>query len=164
MKTPQQKIEKYEAKIVELKKQIENENNPQSPDNFFLEIFNGATVKIDLEKYPNSIFYFSGETFLLEIEKQGEKLIAWFNYYKIWNPISTTNAWNYSQTQEFLTVTIEEHFKLRELTAFYCINNQSYMIEEHFKLRKVTAHRASLYPLVAIEEHFKLREVTAGKK
>ena len=142
MKTPQQKIEKYEAKIVELKKQIENENNPQSPDNFFLEIFNGATVKIDLEKYPNSIFYFSGETFLLEIEKQGEKLIAWFNYYKIWNPISTTNAWNYSQTQEFLTVTIEDHFKLRE----------------------VTAHRASLYPLVAIEDHFKLREVTAGKK
>ena len=125
-----------------MKKQIENENNPQSPGNFFLEIFNGATVKIDLEKYPNSIFYFSGETFLLEIEKQGEKLIAWFNYYKIWNPISTTNAWNYSQTQEFLTVTIKEHFKLRELTA----------------------HRASLYPLVAIEDHFKLREVTAGKK
>ena len=164
MKTPQQKIEKYEAKIVELKKQIENENNPQSPDNFFLEIFNGATVKIDLEKYPNSIFYFSGETFLLEIEKQGEKLIAWFNYYKIWNPISTTNAWNYSQTQEFLTVTIEEHFKLRELTAWHFIFNKPASIEEHFKLRKVTAHRASLYPLVAIEDHFKLREVTAGKK
>ena len=164
MKTPQQKIEKYEAKIVELKKQIENENNPQSPDNFFLEIFNGATVKIDLEKYPNSIFYFSGETFLLEIEKQGEKLIAWFNYYKIWNPISTTNAWNYSQTQEFLTVTIEEHFKLRELTAYVDFAPDRVAIEEHFKLRKVTAHRASLYPLVAIEDHFKLREVTAGKK
>ena len=164
MKTPQQKIEKYEAKIVELKKQIENENNPQSPDNFFLEIFNGATVKIDLEKYPNSIFYFSGETFLLEIEKQGEKLIAWFNYYKIWNPISTTNAWNYSQTQEFLTVTIEEHFKLRELTARNSPFQFHQQIEEHFKLRELTAHRASLYPLVAIEEHFKLRELTAGKK
>ena len=164
MKTPQQKIEKYEAKIVELKKQIENENNPQSPDNFFLEIFNGATVKIDLEKYPNSIFYFSGETFLLEIEKQGEKLIAWFNYYKIWNPISTTNAWNYSQTQEFLTVTIEEHFKLRELTARTGQDLSATQIEDHFKLREVTAHRASLYPLVAIEDHFKLREVTAGKK
>ena len=117
MKTPQQKIEKYEAKIVELKKQIENENKPQSPTDFFLEIFNGATVKIDLEKYPNSIFYFSGDTFLLEIEKRGEKLIAWFNYYKIWNPISEKNTWYYAQTQEFLKVTIEEHFKLREVTA-----------------------------------------------
>ena len=164
MKTPQQKIEKYEAKIVELKKQIENENNPQSPDNFFLEIFNGATVKIDLEKYPNSIFYFSGETFLLEIEKQGEKLIAWFNYYKIWNPISTTNAWNYSQTQEFLTVTIEEHFKLRELTALKSFTLSNCSIEEHFKLRELTA--ISVYQLFRyqIEDHFKLRKVTAEKK
>ena len=117
MKTPQQKIEKYEAKIAELKKQIENESKPKSPTDFFLEIFNGATVKIDLEKYANSILYFSGDTLLLEIEKREEELIAWFNYYKIWNPISKQNAWDYSQTQEFLKLTIEEHFKLREVTA-----------------------------------------------
>ena len=141
MKTPQQKIEKYEAKIAELKLQIENQSKPKSPKDFFLEIFNGATVKIDLEKYPNSIFYFSGDTFLLEIEKRDEKLIAWCNYHKIWDPISTTNAWNYSQTQEFLTVTIEDHFKLREVTADARNFLPSSKIEEHFKLREVTAKK-----------------------
>ena len=116
--TPQQKIEKYESEIAKLKIQIEQESKSQSPKDFFLEIFNGATVKIDLEKYPDSIFYFSGDTFLLEIEKQDEKLIAWFNYNKIWNPISKQNAWDYSQTQEFLQERIEDHLKLREVTAY----------------------------------------------
>ena len=117
MKTPQQKIEKYEAKIAELKLQIENESNLQSSTYSFPQILNNATIKIDLEKYPNSIFYFSGDTLLLEIEKREEKLIAWFNYSKIWNPISKQNAWDYSQTQEFLQERIEDHLKLREVTA-----------------------------------------------
>lgn len=118
MKTPQQKIEKYEAKIAELKLQIENESKPKSPKDFFLQIFNQELRKMPYdEKYPNSIIYFSGETFLLEIEKREEKLIAWFNYNKIWNPISEQNAWDYAQTQEFLKVMVEYHFKLREVTA-----------------------------------------------
>ena len=141
MKTPQQKIEKYEAKIAELKIKIENENKQQSPKDFFLQIFNGATVKIDLEKYPNSIFYFSGDTFLMEIEKQDEKIIAWVNYNKIWIPISEQHASNYSQTQEFFKLTIEDHFKLREVTVIDAHEPIGTAIEDHFKLREVTVKK-----------------------
>lgn len=89
----------------------------ETPEQFFDSIFNkDLTRKVDFDKYPNSQFYFDGETLMLEIEKRGETLYAWFNYFKIWNPISTKNNWNYDQTQAFLKVRIEEHFKLRDVT------------------------------------------------
>ena len=113
MKTPQEKIEKYEAKIAELKKEIE-EQNPQSPKDFFLKMINGSTIKIDHYKFPNSTFYFDGDSLLLEIKKKEEKLYAFLNYEEIWNPISSQNNWNYSQTQEFFQLMIEDHFKLRD--------------------------------------------------
>jgi hypothetical protein len=137
MKTPQEKIEKYESKIAELKKEIEDQKL-QSPEDFFLQI-NNSTFKIDAKKYPNSTFYFDGETFLLEIEKRKEKWYVWFNNDKIWDPISRQNSWTWSQTQEFLKLSIEDHFKLRDVTArrrYYCYFRN---IEDHFKLRDVTA-------------------------
>lgn len=111
--TKQQRIENIEKELAQLKLELQEE----TPEEFFNSIFNkDLTRKVDLEKFPNSQFYFDGDTFLLEIEKRGETLYAWFNYGKIWNPISTKNKWNYDQTQAFLKVRIEEHFKLSGVT------------------------------------------------
>ena len=111
----------------------------ETPEEFFNSIFNMDLIrKVDFEKYPNSQFYFDGETFLLEIEKRGENIITWFNYPKIWNPISTKNNWIYEQTQAFLKVRIEEHFKLRDVTPMNLWKMKTSAIEEHFKLRDVT--------------------------
>jgi hypothetical protein len=148
MKTPQEKIEKYEAKISELKKEIEK---MQSPEDFFLQIINGSTLKLDPLKYPNSTFYFDGETFLLEIEKREEKWYVWFNNDKIWDPIKEQNNWNYTQTQEFLKLKIEDHFKLRNVTANADDSIQKYSlleiqkIEDHFKLREVIADNLAIW-------------------
>lgn len=131
MKTLQEKIEKYEAKIAELKKEIE-EQNPQSPKDFFLKMINGSTIKIDHYKFPNSTFYFDGDSLLLEIKKKEEKLYAFLNYEEIWNPISSQNNWNYSQTQEFFQLMIEDHFKLRDVTAYRTRRFHRYHIEDHF--------------------------------
>ncbi len=137
MKTPKEKIEKYESKIAELKKEIENEKL-QSTKDFFLKMINGSTFKIGAKKYPNSNFYFDGETLLLEIEKREEKWYAWFNYDKIWSPISRQNNWNYTKTQEFFKLMIEDHFKLRDVTAVVREGWFTSMIEDHFKLISVT--------------------------
>ena len=86
-------------------------------EEFLDEIFNQDFIcKTDKEKYPNSVFYFQGETFLLEIEKTSEKLYAWVNYDKIWNPISSKFNLSYLEIQQILKVTIEEHFKLSDVT------------------------------------------------
>ncbi len=138
MKTPQEKIEKYESKIAELKKEIENQKL-QSTKDFFLKIINGSTFKLDPLKYPNSNFYFDGETLLLVIEKRKEKWYAWFSYEKIWSVIAEQNNWNYTQTREFLKLRIEDHFKLRDVTSDAFRKTFYLRIEDHFKLRDVTS-------------------------
>lgn len=112
----------------------------ETPDSFLDTIFNkDLTCKVDKEKYPNSVFYFDGETSILEIEKIEKKLYAWVNYDKIWHPISTKFGLNYSEVEQILKVRIEEHFKLRDVTPFIIFKIIYCLIEEHFKLRDITA-------------------------
>lgn len=90
----------------------------QTAEEFFNSVFNkDLTRKVDFEKYPDSQFYFDGEILMLEIQKSGETLYAWFNYNEIWNPISVKNNWDYHETQAFLKTRVEEHFKLRDVTT-----------------------------------------------
>ena len=98
-----------------LAKEILQKENTTNEDSIFPPI-SELTAKEDLEEYPNSLFWFHGDTFILELEKKIDELIAWVNYPKIWNPITTKNNWNYDQTQAFLKARIEEHFKLRDVT------------------------------------------------
>ena len=132
MKTPQEKIEKYEAKIAELKKEIE-EQNPKSPKDFFLKMINGSTLKIDPDKFPKSTFYFDGDTLLLEIKKEEEKLYVYFNYYRIWEPILLQNNWTSSQAKEFFTLMIEDYFNLQDGIICAPILGINIIVEEYFK-------------------------------
>lgn len=120
-----------------LAKEILQKENTTNEESIFPPI-SELTAKEDLEKYPNSLFWFHGDTFILELEKTDDKLITWVNYSKIWNSISEKNNWNYHQTQDFLKVKIEDHFKLRDVTPFGGQTDILGLIEEHFKLRDVT--------------------------
>ena len=129
--TTQQKIEQKEKELEELKSLLKKEQ--AKPKDFLLEILgNEPTRKIDPKKYPNSVFYFKGDTCLLELEKRGDKNYVWCDYDKIWNPVSGKFNLNYEQTQQFIKETLEEHFKLRDIipSCFY----QAYfaVLEEHF--------------------------------
>lgn len=113
--TTQEKINQKEIELEELKIQLEKEQN--DPKKFLLDLLgNEFTLKIDREKYPNSIFYFKGSDYWLELEKSGKTTYLWCNYYKIWNPISEKFSLNYSQTQQLIKETVEEHFKLSDVT------------------------------------------------
>ena len=120
-----------------LAKEILQEENNTKEDSIFPPI-SELTLKEDLDKFPNSLFCFHGETFILELKIRDNELIAWVNYANIWNPISTKNNWNYDQTQSFLKVKIEKYFKLRDVTPSFRLWMWTTLIEEYFKLRDVT--------------------------
>ena len=136
MKTLEERIRLIETVLEKLKRELKEDSNI-SQDSIFPPI-NKLTAKEDLDKYPNSLFWFHGDTFILELEKRDGKLIAYVNYIEICNPIVTKNNWNYDQTQAFLKVKIEEHFKLRDVTPLISTLVDNIEIEEHFKLRDVT--------------------------
>lgn len=118
----------------------------ETPEEFFNSIFSKDLIrKIDLKKYPNSRFYFDGETMMLEIEKVGEIFYAWLNYDKIWNPISTKNNWSYYQTGEFFKVMIEYHFNLRDVIPNRKFFGTDSTIEDHFNLRDKKLITKELY-------------------
>ena len=113
--TTQEKINKLKEEIYVLEVQLEKEKS--NPVLFLLEILgNELTLKIDHEKYPNSIFYFKGETCLLELQKCSNVTYLWCNYYQIWNPISEKFGLGYSETRALIKETVEEHFKMSGIT------------------------------------------------
>ena len=134
--TPQQRIQLLEKELHKLKLQLAE--GEETPEEFFNSIFSKDLTRKVSEKYPNSQFYFDGETLILEIEKSGENLYVAFNYLKFWVLISTKNNWNHSQTKAFLEARVEEHFKLRDVTVEYSETKHTLWVEEHFKLRDVT--------------------------
>ena len=136
MKTTEERIKLIETELENLKRELKEESNILQ-DSIFPPI-SELTAKEDLEKYPNSLFWFHGDTFILELDKRDDELIAWVNYPKIWEPISTKNDWNYDQTQAFLKEKIEEHFKSRDVTPDISKTPIGPLIEEHFKLRDFT--------------------------
>ena len=114
----QQKINEKEKELAELKMQLEKEQN--NPKKFFLDILgNEFTIKIDREKYPNSVFYFKGGTCLLELEKSELNTYLWVSYDKIWNPIYEKFSLDYSSIQELIKVTVEDHFKMSDVTPVF---------------------------------------------
>lgn len=84
-----------------------------SPDKVWDGIINGLTIKIDREKYPNSIFFFKEDAFLFEIENN----ILWCRYDKVWLKISEVISGDYKATQAFIkNKVVEEHFNLKGVT------------------------------------------------
>lgn len=115
MEAIDEKIKKYEAKIAKLKLKKEQQ---KSPEKFAMSFFEQDLIcKSDKEKCPNSIFYFKGDKLLLEINKSGDSLKAWISHVEIWNPISEKFSLDYAQMQSLLKMTIEQHFKLRNVAT-----------------------------------------------
>lgn len=136
--TTQEKIHQKEKELEELRIQLEKEKN--DPKQFLLDILgNELTIKIDREKYPDSVFYFKGDSCLLELGKYEKELILWVNYYKIWNPITEKLGLKYAEIKDLIKVTVEEHFKMSGVTAHSAIPSIVYWAEEYFKLSGATA-------------------------
>lgn len=103
-------------------------------ENLFLQIFDGCTVRFDMEKYPNSIFYFDKDgNFLAEYDSQTN--FFWVSYPKVWQVFEAQFSLNYDLLREVLSQQIEQHFKLTQVTAKSSLFRLYNLVEQHFKLK-----------------------------
>ena len=81
--------------------------------NFFLSKFNGSTVKFDngrIKHYaPNGDWLFSLNNKYNEF---------WVSYKNIWSVYESKYDLNYQQIKELFKGILEEHFNLKEFTAY----------------------------------------------
>lgn len=83
-----------------------------SPEQVFLDIIDGCTIKIDKDRFPNSIFLFKGDEWMFEIEKS----TVWCRWDKVWDKISVAISGDYAATQAFIRGLLEQHFKMKGVT------------------------------------------------
>jgi hypothetical protein len=100
--------------LISVLSNIDQEKKLLSPEERFLEIINGLEIKIDKKKYPDSIFYFKGDKYFFELEKD----IIYCSYNNVWSIFLQEYKMNYDATQAFIKNQVEEHFKMKHVTPF----------------------------------------------
>lgn len=103
-----------QQRILELKAELERLEKA-TPEERFLEFIDGLTIKIDKEKYPDSIFFFRGEECQIEIQKS----IVWFRYEGFWKVFEDEFGMKYQQIQDFMKIQLEEHFKMKGVSPSF---------------------------------------------
>jgi hypothetical protein len=146
----QQKIAELKAQIAELEK--------ITPEQRFLELIDGMTVKIDKDKYPGSIFFFKDDKCCLELENS----ILWVRYAEIWQVFEVEFGMKYDEIQSFIKDQMEQHFKMRGVTTVNLGLSLRCSMGQHFKMRGVTpvmgwsSPRPEMpqFPADRVEQHF----------
>jgi hypothetical protein len=108
-----------------------------TPEELFLQFFDGCTVRFDRENYPDYIFYFDkDENYLADYFVKSNRF--YINYHKVWEVFETEFSLNSSSTKSLLNRLVEEHFKLKDVTTTVFSIAGGTEVEEHFKLKDVT--------------------------
>ena len=101
-------------RIAELDKIIAEPDKP-SKEERLLQLLNGAVLRIDKEKYPNSTFLFRGDGFLAEYNSKNTTL--WLSYPEIWFVFESEYGMKYNDIVAFTRGMVEEYFKCRGVTT-----------------------------------------------
>ena len=117
-----------------------------------MNIFEGVYIKLDLKRYPNSVFFFKEDEFWME--HAWKKSYLWCRYEGFWRVLGMENRWNYREVQAFIKSQVEEHFKLKGITPLINIISISIMVEEHFKLKGITPIACRTPFQSMVEKHF----------
>lgn len=81
---------------------------------FFDQLFLALQVKIDKDKYPNSIFFFNDDTIYMELDIKSRNL--WCSYRYIWSIFEKEFSMEYNDIQLFIKSRVEEHFNSGPVT------------------------------------------------
>jgi hypothetical protein len=118
----QQKIEELKAQIAELEK--------ITPEERFLELIDGMTVKIDKDKYPESTFFFNDDKCYLELENS----TLFFRYTEVLKVFEVEFGMEHDEIPLFIKDQMEQHFKMRGVTPLGIYDNDLFGVEQHFKI------------------------------
>jgi hypothetical protein len=87
-----------------------------TPNELFLQLFDGCIVRFDRKNYPDYIFYFDKDgNYLAEYNSESNKF--WVNYTKVWEVFQTEFSLNHNSTKDLLTKQVEDHFKFKGVTT-----------------------------------------------
>lgn len=103
-------------------------NTKADKEKLFLELFQNLTMKSDIDRYPNSVFYFRGDELFLEIEKS----YLWVSYKHIWTIFEREFSMNYTEIQSFIQSMVEKHFNWKGLTPENADMGFKYLVEKPF--------------------------------
>ena len=78
-------------------------------------LFDGMR-EIELEDYPDSIFWEKDGKVILELRKSGQLRVL----SSIWNDISNMFSYEYNQIQQLIKEWAEQHLELQEITPCSC--------------------------------------------
>jgi hypothetical protein len=107
----QKELNELKARETEL---LEIINAPEiTPEQKFLQLIDGLTIKIDKENYPNSIFYLRKDKYIIEVKN--DKVIL--NRYLFWDIFKNEFDMHYFQIQQFIESMLKKYFKMNEVEA-----------------------------------------------
>jgi len=95
-----------------------------------MSIFEGLHIKLDLKRYPNSIFFFKGERLWMEYDRRYKKLWCRGEFLEV---LERKNKLDYLEVQAFIKGQVEQHFKLKGITLTKIGGEQFQQEEQHFK-------------------------------
>ena len=118
---------------------IAAEINKPTKEERFAEIIKGIDINkpiIDFEEYPNTLFWFNGDKYMLQYNWETSDI--WVRYNHVWEIFREEFNMEYSDIQIFIKGQVEEHFKLKGVTPMKKHFTTQLQVEEHFKLKGVT--------------------------
>jgi hypothetical protein len=152
-----ERLTSLENEAKELRKILED-SVKVSKEERFEQLISGWEYKVDLRKYPNTIFFFKGGKCLGEYDfKCG---FVWIAFENIWSVFYNEYAMNWDEIQLFITNQVEEHLNLKGVTPGNWDRLKNSTVEEHFNLKGVTLFEDSGVLVERVEEHFNLKGVT----
>ena len=92
--------------------EIERQKN-NTPENLFKELLQGIDINkpvVDFEKYPDSIFWFKGDTRIFEYEFKNQMI--WVNI-EFWEKFEPFFNSKYTKIQDFIKIQVENLLKLK---------------------------------------------------
>lgn len=121
----------------------------------FKEILQGLEIKINLRKYPDSIFFFKEDDFYFEYDFKNKNF--WVSYDKVWRVFENEYSMKFSEIQSFIKTQVEQGFKLEGITPQFLSGLHPVQVEQCFKLEGVTPRRVLLRNIVMVEQDFRTK-------
>ena len=105
-----------EEQLKHIDAEVKKMNQPKrpTPAERFWQLCEGLSLKIDKERYPDSVFFFKEDEYQFEYDTANGHL--WCRYSSIWTVFEKEYSMKYNDIQSLIKNQVEEHFKCKGVT------------------------------------------------
>ena len=81
-----------------------------------MDIFEGTHIKLDLKRYPRTVFFFKEDKFWMGHNWKNK--ILWCRWDGFWDILQKENNGDILETQSLIKDQVEKHFKIKDVSIF----------------------------------------------